>query len=253
MKVKIAPSVLSADFARLGEEARAAEAAGADYLHLDVMDGRFVPNITFGPGVVEAIHRSCGLPLDVHLMIVEPEQYVSAFAKAGAHILTVHAEATTHLYRLLCQIREAGCRPGVSLNPATPLEVVRYILGEIDLLLLMTVEPGFGGQAYIPVMTEKIAQARRLLDEVAPHVELEVDGGINAETARRVVEAGARVLVAGSAVFSHPEGLTRGMEVLRAALSCPSGDRRSLSPTLGKQQDTAATRRAAGCERTSTG
>lgn len=219
MRVKIAPSMLSSDFARFGEEARAAEAAGADYLHLDVMDGCFVPNITFGPGVVAAIHASCGLPLDVHLMIAEPERYITDFAKAGASILTVHAEATTHLYRLLCQVREAGCRPGVSLNPATPLSMVRHVLSEIDLLLVMTVEPGFGGQTYIDAMTDKIAEARRMLDDYAPHVELEVDGGINASTGPVVVGAGARVLVAGSAVFNHSSGLPGGIAALRAALA----------------------------------
>ncbi|MBI3946892.1 MAG: ribulose-phosphate 3-epimerase [Armatimonadetes bacterium] len=218
MRIKIAPSVLAADFARFGEEARAAEAAGSDYIHLDVMDGHFVPNITFGPDVAAAIHRSCNLPLDVHLMISRPEIFVEPFAEAGAQILTVHAEASLHLHRLLCQVREAGCRPGVSLNPATPVEVVRHVLGQIDLLLLMTVEPGFGGQSYIPAMTEKIAAARRLLDEYAPHVELEVDGGINVETARTVVDAGARVLVAGSAVFGHPGGPARGVAALREAL-----------------------------------
>ncbi|NLC55963.1 MAG: ribulose-phosphate 3-epimerase [Armatimonadetes bacterium] len=217
--IKIAPSMLSADFARFGEEARAAEAAGADYLHLDIMDGHFVPNITFGPGVVEAVRRSCGLPLDVHLMIEEPERYVAEFASAGADILTVHAEASVHLHRLLCQIREAGCRPGVSLNPATPVDVVRHVLGEIDLLLVMTVEPGFGGQAYIDAMTAKIAEARRLLDDHAPHVELEVDGGINASTGPTVVAAGARVLVAGSAVFNHSSGLPGGIAALRASLA----------------------------------
>jgi len=199
--VKVAPSILSADFGRLAEEVRAIEAAGADYVHVDVMDGRFVPNITLGPIIVEAVRRATKLPVDVHLMIVEPERYVEAFAKAGADILTVHQEVSPHLHRTLQQIRQAGAKPSVVVNPSTPVSVLEDVLGEVEMVLVMSVNPGFGGQAFIPQAVEKIRKLRRMIDERGLKVDVEVDGGINAQTARDVVAAGANVLVAGSAVF----------------------------------------------------
>lgn len=199
--VRIAPSILSADFSRLGEQVREAEAGGADVLHVDVMDGHFVPNITIGPLVVEAVNRVTRLPLDVHLMIEQPEKYVESFAKAGAAYITVHAEATVHLDRLLAQIRALGCKAGVALNPATPPHVVEYVWDKADLILCMTVNPGFGGQQFIRAVLPKI----RFFDEARRRGlwrgDLEVDGGVNAETAPLVAEAGADLLVAGSAVF----------------------------------------------------
>lgn len=200
-RVLIAPSLLSADFGRLAEEVRAVEAAGADWLHVDVMDGRYVPNLTLGPVVVEAIKRAATRPLDVHLMIVEPERYVEAFARAGADRLTVHVEACTHLHRVVEQIRQAGARPQVVLNPATPLAAVEEILGEVELVLLMSVNPGFGGQRFIESTVDKVRRLRAMVEARGLAVDIEVDGGINAETGRRVVEAGASVLVAGSYVF----------------------------------------------------
>jgi ribulose-phosphate 3-epimerase len=200
-RVLVSPSLLSCDFGRLAEEVRAVEAAGADWIHVDVMDGRFVPNITIGPVVVEAIKKAAHCPLDVHLMIVEPEKYVDAFAKAGADVITVHAEACTHLHRVLQQIRHAGARPSVVLNPATPLSAVEEVLGDVDMVLLMSVNPGFGGQGFIPSTVDKVRRLRAMLDARGLSTEIEVDGGINAETARRVVDAGASVLVSGSYVF----------------------------------------------------
>lgn len=202
---KIAPSILSADFSRLGEEIRAVEAAGADYIHVDVMDGRFVPNITIGPLVVEAARRVTKLPLDVHLMIEEPERYVEDFARAGADIIVVHAEATRHLHRLVQQIKGLGKRAGVSLNPATPLCMLDHILEELDLVLLMSVNPGFGGQSYIESCTPKIQQLRAMLDSRGCEAELEVDGGVKPSNAARVAHAGADVVVAGSAVFGSSD------------------------------------------------
>lgn len=202
----IAPSILSADFAKLGDEIRDAEKGGADWIHVDVMDGHFVPNITIGPLVVEAIRPVTKLPLDVHLMIEEPDRYIPAFAKAGADYITVHAEACTHLHRTLSFIREQGVKPGVVLNPATPLSSIEYVLHDLDLVLLMTVNPGFGGQQYIPAVTSKIVALRRMLDsEGLKQVHIEVDGGINETTARTVMEAGANVLVAGNAVFGKSD------------------------------------------------
>lgn len=200
MPIKIAPSILSADFARLGEEVRAIDAAGADYIHIDVMDGHFVPNITIGPAVVKALRRHSNLPFDVHLMIKPADPYIAAFADAGSDIITIHAEAGPHLNRSLQAIRGLGKRAGVSLNPSTPESAIEYVLDEIDLVLVMSVNPGFGNQKFISSAVEKIRRLRRLIGERP--IEIEVDGGVNAETASLVAEAGARVLVAGSAVFA---------------------------------------------------
>lgn len=217
-RVLIAPSLLSADFANFAQAARAAREAGAELLHFDVMDGVFVPNITFGPQTVRALRHHSDAIFDVHLMIVQPERYIEEFARAGADIITVHAEACVHLQRVLAQIRECGVRAGVSLNPATPLDVIEYVLPDIDLLLVMTVNPGFGGQQFIPEMLRKIARARAMLDEAGSDAWLEVDGGINGVTTPLVVRAGARVLVAGSSVFGNPEGVRAGVEELRRAV-----------------------------------
>ncbi|HEX8704891.1 MAG TPA: ribulose-phosphate 3-epimerase [Myxococcaceae bacterium] len=200
-RVRVSPSLLSCDFGRLAEEVRAVEAAGADWVHVDVMDGRFVPNITIGPVVVQAIKRAATRPLDVHLMIVEPEKYIEAFAKAGADILTVHVETSPHLHRTLQQIRQAGAKPAVVLNPSTPVSAVEEVLSEVEMVLVMSVNPGFGGQSFIEGAVEKVRKLRAMIDARGLNVDIEVDGGINADTARRVVEAGATVLVAGSYVF----------------------------------------------------
>ena len=201
MPIRIAPSILSADFGRLAEEVRAVEAAGADWIHVDVMDGRFVPNITIGPLVVEAVRKVTRLPIDAHLMIVEPERYVDAFAKAGANLISVHAEVSPHLHRTIQAIRAAGARPAVALNPSTPLDVLEYVLGDVDMVLLMTVNPGFGGQGYIPAVTEKVRRLRRMADERGQELEIQVDGGIKPSTVGVVAQAGANVFVAGTAVF----------------------------------------------------
>ncbi|MDD2502140.1 MAG: ribulose-phosphate 3-epimerase, partial [Geobacter sp.] len=199
------PSILSADFSRLGDEVRAVEAAGADYIHIDVMDGRFVPNITIGPLVVDAVRKVTSLPLDVHLMIEEPERYVDDFAKAGADIIVVHAEACRHLHRVVQQIKATGKRAGVSLNPATPLNVLDYVLEELDLVLLMTVNPGFGGQSFIEACIPKIQALRGMLDSRGCEAELEIDGGAKPSNVARIAHAGADVLVAGSAVFNSSD------------------------------------------------
>ncbi|HZA13629.1 MAG TPA: ribulose-phosphate 3-epimerase [Myxococcaceae bacterium] len=200
-RVLVAPSILSCDFGRLAEEVRAVEAAGADWVHVDVMDGRFVPNITLGPMVVEAVRRATKLPVDVHLMIVEPERYIDAFARAGADILAVHAETCPHLHRTLQQIRQAGAKPAVVINPATPVSAVEEVLEDVRMVLVMSVNPGFGGQSFIPGAVKKVRWIREMADARGVDLHVEVDGGINATTARQVVEAGADVLVAGSAVF----------------------------------------------------
>jgi ribulose-phosphate 3-epimerase len=204
-KPLIAPSILSADFGRLAEEVRAVEVAGADWIHVDVMDGRFVPNITIGPVVVQAVKRATKLPLDVHLMIVEPEKYIESFAKAGANILTVHVEASPHLHRTLQQIRQAGSKPSVVVNPATPLVVLEDILTDVDMVLIMSVNPGFGGQAFITQSLDKVRRLREMIDRRHLKVEIEVDGGVNAQNARELVGAGATVLVAGSFVFGSSD------------------------------------------------
>ena len=200
MKI-IAPSILSADFSALGEEIAAVEAAGADWIHIDVMDGHFVPNITMGPGVVKSLRKMTVLPFDVHLMIESPEQYIQPFAEAGSDRITVHMEALIHLHRTVSQIKELGLKAGVSLNPATPLSFVESILTDIDLLLIMTVNPGFGGQQFIKTMLSKIRQARELIDRFAPAVLLEVDGGVTLTNLPAILKAGADVLVAGASIF----------------------------------------------------
>lgn len=201
-KVRIAPSVLSADFARLGEEIRAMTAAGADYLHLDVMDGHFVPNLTIGPMVIKALRPYSALPFDVHLMISPVDSFIRDFAEAGADIITVHPEAGPHLHRTIQIIKSFGKRAGVSLNPATPVESVDPVLGDVDLILVMSVNPGFGGQSFISSQLPKLRALRQRIDTLGRPIDLEVDGGINADTARVAVEAGADVLVAGTASFS---------------------------------------------------
>jgi ribulose-phosphate 3-epimerase len=217
--IKLAPSVLAADYARLGEQVQEVVAAGADYIHVDVMDGRFVPNISVGPLVVEALRRVTELPLDVHLMIEEPERHIQAFAQAGANILTVHPEASPHVHRLVQMIKGLGLRSGVALNPASPLALIEEVLAEVDLVLLMTVNPGWGGQEFLHSVLPKMRRLRRLLDEQGLAAELEVDGGIMAETVPLVVEAGARVLVAGSAVFQHADGVAKAMERIRQSVT----------------------------------
>jgi ribulose-phosphate 3-epimerase len=219
MQVKIVPSILSADFSRLGEQVREAVAAGADWIHVDVMDGHFVPNLTVGPLVVQALRPVTDLPLDVHLMIEQPERLIPEFAEAGADYLTVHVETCPHLHRTIQQIRELGVKPGVTLNPATPLWTLEEILPEVDLVLIMSVSPGFGGQSYIPSSTAKIAHLRRMLDERGlAGVELEVDGGIKPHNAAEVVGAGATALVVGSAVFNNHASALENMAILRRGI-----------------------------------
>ena len=212
----IAPSLLSADFGRLTDEVRAIERAGADLAHLDVMDGRFVPNITFGPAVVAAMKRSTALPLDVHLMIVEPERHIDAFVAAGADRVSVHAETCPHLHRTLQQIRRAGAMPAVALNPSTPLCMVEEVLGEVGMVLVMSVNPGFGGQSFIESVKPKISELRALIDASGKDIDLEVDGGVDGKTAAICAEAGANALVAGSAIF-RPADAKAAIDSIKAA------------------------------------
>jgi ribulose-phosphate 3-epimerase len=201
VSVRIAPSILSADFARLGDEIAMVTEAGADWIHVDVMDGQFVPNLTFGAKVIDTVRKLTDLPIDVHLMVVEPEKYLDDFAGAGASVLTIHPEVSPHLHRQLMRIKELGCMAGASLNPSTPLDAVYEVAGDLDLLLIMSVNPGFGGQSFIPASVDKIRRARRLLDEVDSPAALEVDGGINRDTIAQVWHAGADTFVAGNAIF----------------------------------------------------
>ena len=217
-QVKLAPSILSANFARLGEQVAEATKAGADYIHIDVMDGQFVPQITIGAPVVAAIRSWTNLPLDVHLMIEAPEHQITQFADAGADIITVHVEACPHIHRIVQTVKEAGIKAGVAINPGTPIDTVNEILAFVDLVLVMTVNPGFGGQTFITDMLNKIARLRAELDKRGLATELEVDGGINAEIAPKVVQAGARVLVAGAAVFNSKQTVKEALKKIRASL-----------------------------------
>lgn len=219
LPVRFAPSILSADFGKLTAEIKEAAEGGADYIHLDVMDGRFVPNISFGPRVVEVAREATELPLDVHLMIAEPERYLKTFAHAGASILTVHSEATVHLHRAVEAILDLGCRACVALNPATPIETLREVAPILDQVLIMSVNPGFGGQRFIETATSKLRRTRRLLDEFNPMCEIEVDGGIHAGNVRAVVRNGANVVVAGSAVFRGDEDVAGNIAALRAQVN----------------------------------
>jgi ribulose-phosphate 3-epimerase len=214
---KIAPSILSADFSKLGDEVRAVDKAGADYIHVDVMDGHFVPNITIGPLVVAAVRKVTKLPLDVHLMIADPDRYIPDFAEAGSDIIVVHAEATNHLHRTIQLIKSFGKKAGVSLNPATPINYLDYILEELDLVLLMTVNPGFGGQSFIEACIPKIHALRGMLDKRGLETELEVDGGVKPDNIARISHAGADVFVAGSAVFGSPDYTVTIAELKRQA------------------------------------
>lgn len=220
LPLKIAPSILTADFGRLADEIAAAEAGGADMIHLDVMDGRFAPNITFGSTVVAAVRQATALPLDVHLMIEEPERFIQTFAQAGATSITVHFEATHHLHRTVQAIVDAGCRAGIALNPSTPIEALREISPFVDLVLVMSVDPGFGGQQFIQTSTSKLRRVRKLLNEFNPTCDLEVDGGVGVENIGDVVRNGANVIVVGSGVYNKERPISENLTLLRqAALS----------------------------------
>lgn len=219
MAYKIAPSILSADFARLGEQVREAETAGADWIHVDVMDGHFVPNITVGPLSVRALRPVTRLPLDVHLMIEHPERHLADFAEAGADRMTVHVETCPHLHRTIQQIKELGCKAGVTLNPGTPLSSLEAILPAVDLVLIMSVNPGFGGQSYIPASTHRISQLRGMLHSIGSSAEIQVDGGVNKSTIVEILRAGATVLVVGSAVFNQRAPVTENIRQLRELAS----------------------------------
>ena len=225
--IKIAPSILAADFARLGEQVTQAQDAGADLIHIDIMDGRFVPNITMGPAIVEALATLATIPLDVHLMIVEPDRFVQRFADSGADSITVHVEACAHLHRVLDQISDAGCRPGVALNPHTPASALREVIDMVGIVNVMTVNPGFGGQRFISGMSGKISELRALAESSGSDIEIEVDGGINAETISIAEVAGATIAIAGTCVFRHEKGIAAGIEELRRACSAgKKNDRR---------------------------
>lgn len=215
--LKLAPSLLTADFGRLAEEVQAAEEGGADYIHLDVMDGKFVPNISFGPVIIRAVRQATQLPLDVHLMVDAPERYVADYVAAGANILSVHVEASTHLHRTIQQISALGAKPGVSINPSTPVEALREILPFVDLVLVMSVNPGFGAQQFIETSTSKLRRVRRLMDEFAPLAELEVDGGIDTYNIADVMYSGANVIVVGSAVYNQRASVKENLARLRVA------------------------------------
>jgi ribulose-phosphate 3-epimerase len=219
MSITISPSILSANFAQLENDLLACEKGGADQIHIDVMDGRFVPNITYGPLIVETCRKVTHLPLDVHLMIVEPERHLEAFAKAGADSITVHVETCPNLHRTLQSLREMDLKVGVSINPATPVESLREVTSMLDMVLVMTVNPGFGGQAFIPESLDKVRRMRRMLDELASAAEIQVDGGINEMTIKDLYQAGARNFVAGSSVFHHERGIIPGIQALRQVLN----------------------------------
>ncbi len=200
--IKLAPSILSADFARLLEDVKKVEKAGCEYLHIDVMDGHFVPNITLGPGIVKSLRKDVNMVFDAHLMIENPDNYIKEFVDAGCDIIVVHQEACTHLHRTIQNIKSHGIKAGVALNPATPIETIKYVLQDVDMVLLMSVNPGFGGQSYIPVVTEKIKELKALIDEMNLDIDIEVDGGVKPSNIAEVVNAGANVIVAGSAIFN---------------------------------------------------